>query len=101
MARAFAAKAGLLDAAEGGNFGGDQAGVHAHHPVFQRFLDAGDAAYVAGVEVRGKAEDRVIGLGNHLFLGLETEQGGEGAEGFFLADQHVLGHARNDGGFKE
>ena len=44
VARAFAAKAGLLDAAKGRHFGRDQAGVHADHPVFEGFLHPGDAA---------------------------------------------------------
>ncbi len=50
VAAALAAKAGLLDPAERRHFGRDDAGVHADDAVFQRFLHAGDAADVAGVE---------------------------------------------------
>src|SRR4051795_13706570 len=58
--RAFAAQATLLDAAEGGDFGGDQAGVDADHSRLQGFGDAPDGAAIAGVDVRSQAERRVV-----------------------------------------
>jgi hypothetical protein len=45
--RALAADAGFLDAAEGRDFGGDDAGVDADDAVFQRLGHAPDAADVA------------------------------------------------------
>ena len=56
----------MLDATKGGDLGRDDAGVDADDAVFQRLLDAGDAADVAAVEVAGEAEDRVIGGGDDL-----------------------------------
>ena len=47
--RAFAADAALLHAAEGGDFGRDDALVDADDAVFQRLGDAPDAADVAAV----------------------------------------------------
>src|SRR5574337_1508781 len=38
--RAFASQAGLLHAAERRDLGGDEPGVHAHHPVVERLGDA-------------------------------------------------------------
>src|SRR6185503_7602684 len=49
--RALAPEPGLLDAAEGRDFRGDEAAVDAHHAVIERFRDAPDAADVAAVEI--------------------------------------------------
>src|SRR5512147_1882045 len=46
---AFAPQAGLLHAAKRRDFGGDEAAIHAHHAVFERFRHAPDAADVAAV----------------------------------------------------
>ncbi len=92
------AEAGLLDAAEGHLGQRDQAGVDADHAVFQRFADPEDAAHVAAVEVARQAEFGVVGHRDRLGLGLEAEHRRHRAEGFFLAAQHVRGHARQYGG---
>src|SRR4051812_43286299 len=55
---ALAADAGLLDAAERGDFGRDDAGVDAEDAVLQRLRDAPDAADVAAVEVARQAVRR-------------------------------------------
>ncbi len=79
----------------------DQAGVDADHAVFQRLLHAGDAADVAGVEIAGQTKDRVIGAGDDFFLGVELEQGREGAEGFLIRDLAVGLDARHHGRLEE
>ena len=61
VVRAFAAEAGLLDAAEGRDLGGDDAVVDADDAVFERLGDAPDAADVAAVEIGGEAELGVVG----------------------------------------
>ncbi|MPL75524.1 hypothetical protein SDC9_21348 [bioreactor metagenome] len=101
MVRALAAEAGLLDAAEGRDLGRDDAGVHPDDAVFEAFLHAGDAADVAGVEIRGQTEDRGIRLLDHLFLGVEPEQRCDRAEGFLGGDLHLLRHAGDDGRLEE
>src|SRR6185436_11002141 len=58
---ALAADAGFLHAAEGGDFGGDDALVDADDAVFERFGDAPDAAQVARVEIGGEAVLGVVG----------------------------------------
>jgi hypothetical protein len=84
VVRAFAAQARRLDAAERRHFGRDDAGVDADHAVFERFGDAEDAADVFCVEVRGEAELGVVGHADGFgFVGLEAEQRGDRAEGFF------------------
>src|ERR1700760_2263888 len=57
--RAFAPEAALLDAAERGDFGRDQAGVDADHARLQRLRDAPDAAEIARVEIGRQPERRV------------------------------------------
>src|SRR6202049_2193196 len=49
--RAFAAEARFLDAAEGGDFGGDQAGVDADHAGFERLRYPPDPAEIARIEI--------------------------------------------------
>mmetsp|Transcript_59426 Transcript_59426/g.140466 ORF Transcript_59426/g.140466 Transcript_59426/m.140466 type:complete len:548 (-) Transcript_59426:2329-3972(-) len=89
LAPAFAAEAGLLDAAEG-HFGRrDQAGVDAHHAVLQRLADAEDAADVAAVEVAGEAEFGGIGQLDDIGLGLELEHRRHRAEGLLARAQHL------------
>ena len=65
----FAAEAGLLEAAEWGDFRGDHTGVYADDAVFKRFGDAPNASDVAAIEIGGEAKlgivgkrDRAIGL---------------------------------------
>ena len=89
----LAAKAGLLDPAEGRHLVGDEAGVDADHAVFQRFLHPGDAADVTRVEVGRKAEDGVVRHLDDFGFGLELEQRGERSEGLFLRHFHVRGDA--------
>src|SRR5260370_10539743 len=79
--RAFAAEARLLHAAERRDFGRDDAFVDADHPAFQRLRHAPRAAEIAGVEVRGQAERRVVCRRNRFFFRLETECRANGAEG--------------------
>ena len=76
---AFAADAGLLDAAERRLHRGDQALIDAHHPVFQPFHDPEGAAEIAGVEVAGEAEFGVVGEVDRLLLRLEPEHGSDRA----------------------
>ena len=89
MVRAFAAQAGLFDAAKGHVLGGQDADVDADHAVLQRLADAENAAHVAAVEVAGQAELGGVGGVDRLLLGLEPEHRGKGAKGFFLGAQHV------------
>lgn len=49
--RALAALAGLFDAAEGGDFGRDEAGIDADHAIFQRFGDPENLRHVHRVEI--------------------------------------------------
>src|ERR1700751_1834582 len=56
VARAFAAEAAFLDAAERCDLGRDQAGVDADHARLQCLGDTPDAADVTRIEVGGEAE---------------------------------------------
>ncbi|MPM58715.1 hypothetical protein SDC9_105548 [bioreactor metagenome] len=101
MARAFAAEAGLFDAAERRHFVGDQARVHTHHAVFQTRRNAPDAALVFGEHIGRQAEDGVVGAVNHFGFVVEAKQRCDGAEGFFAAHQHLVGHVGQHGGAEE
>src|SRR5690606_20330029 len=70
---ALASDAGLLDAAEGCNLGGDQPLVDADEAVFEGLRDAEGTAEVARVEIAGEAEFRVVGEPHGLRLVLEAE----------------------------
>src|SRR5579863_3607590 len=70
--RAFAADAGFLDAAEGGNFGGDQAGIDADHARLQRFRHPPDAAEIASIEIRREPKRRLVAHRDHVGFILET-----------------------------
>src|SRR5919106_6248467 len=78
-ASAFAAQAGLLDAAEGRGGVGDQSGVEADHAAFEAFGDAQGAVEVLGEQVGGQAEFGVVGGGDGLVFVVEGEDGGDGA----------------------
>src|SRR6266849_5042082 len=78
----------FLHAAEGRDFGGDDAGVDADDAVLEGFGDAPDAVDVAAVEVRGEAEFGVVGELDRLFFVLEAEEWRDRAEGFFLGYFH-------------
>src|ERR1700686_2513404 len=71
--RAFAAEAALLDAAERGDFGGDQAGVDADHPGLKGFRHPPDPAEIARIEIRREPERRIVAHRDHVGLVLETE----------------------------
>src|SRR5256885_16844590 len=74
VARALAAQAGLLDAAEGRDLVGDQAGVDAHHAVLQRTRYAPDAAVVVGGQIGGPAAEGVGGAADPFSLLVVTAQ---------------------------
>src|SRR5256885_2629298 len=74
VARALAAQAGLLDAAEGRDLVGDQAGVDAHHAVLQRTRYAPDAAVVVCGQISGPAADGGVWAAHPLLPLLGTEQ---------------------------
>lgn len=101
VVRAFAAEAGLFDAAEGRDFGGDQPFVDADHAVFQRLGHAPGAADVAGVQVGGEAEFGVVGHGDGLFFSAEAEHRGQRAEGFVARYQHGRGDVGQHGRLEE
>lgn len=91
----------MFDAAKGGGFGGDDAGVDADHAAFEGFGGAPDAADVATVEIGGKAVFGVVGHGDDFGFVLKTEEGGDGAEDFVLRELHVGGGFGEQGGFEE
>lgn len=91
----------LLDTAEGSLGGADLSGVGTDHSDLELVGDAHDAADVLGEEVSGKTELGVVGKAEHLLLGLELEDGGQGAEGLVLGDGHLLGDTGQDGGLVE
>src|SRR4029077_7432210 len=68
--RALAADAAFLDAAEGGDLGRDDALVDADDAVFERVVDAPDAADVAAVEIGGEAELGVVRHADRVGIGL-------------------------------
>src|ERR1700712_4965254 len=83
VAAALAAHAAFLDAAEGGDFGGNEAGVDADHARLHRLTHAPGAREIAGVEIAREADFGIVGHRERFFLGVEVEERGEGAEGFF------------------
>ncbi|VTR69300.1 hypothetical protein DESC_740039 [Desulfosarcina cetonica] len=99
--RSLAADAGLLDAAEGGHFGGDQAGVDAHHAVFQGLGDPENASHVAGIEIGRQAEGGVIGHADDIGFAFETDQRRHRAESFVHGHLHVGAHVGQHGGLEE
>ena len=101
MVRAFAAQAGLLDAAEWHMLGGDDAGVDAHHAVLQRLADAENTADVAGVEIAGQTEFGVVGRVNRFFFRVEAEDRGQRTKGFFAGAQHVGAGVGQHGGLEK
>ncbi len=90
---ALASEAGLLDAAEGRDFGRDGAGVKADHAKLQCFRHPPGALQAFGVEISGQPKGRAVGDGDRLVFGLEAEERGNGTEGFLAGEQHVRGGA--------
>src|ERR1700722_20822307 len=70
---AFAAQAGFFEAAEGGDFGGDHAGVDADDAVLESFGDAEEAGDIAAVEIGGETELGVVGERDGFGFGFEAE----------------------------
>src|ERR1700684_2340792 len=97
MARALAADARFLDAAERRKLARDRAGVDPDHPVFERLGDAPHPAQIAGVEVRREAELRVVGEADDVVLVLEAKDRRYGTEGLLARDQHRGIDAGDDG----
>src|ERR1051325_8297769 len=97
-ASAFAAQAGLLDAAEGRGGVGDESGVDADHAAFEAFCDTQGTVEVLGEQVGGQTEFGVVGGGDGLVLGLEGADRGDGAEDLGVDDRGVGGDTGEDGG---
>ena len=87
--RPFAADAAFLDAAEGRDFGGDEAGVEADDAVLERLGDAPRAREVARVHVRGQPELGVVRELHGFLVGVDAEQRRHRAEGFLARQDHV------------
>ena len=99
--RAFAADAGFLDAAEGGDFRGDEACVHADHAELQALADAPGAGEIAREGVGGEARAAVVGEAECVLLGLEADEAGDRAEGFLTGEERVGSDIAEDGGLIE
>src|SRR6266705_2481992 len=99
--RSFPPHARFLHAAEGCDFGGDDAGVDADDSVFERLGDAPDAVDVAAVEVRREAEFGVVGEPDRFFFVLEAEEWRDRAEGLLLRYFHAGVDVGEDGGLEE
>src|SRR5690606_31455012 len=69
--------------------------------ILQRLGYAPYARVVAGVEIRGQAEDGVVGLLQHFFFGVELEQRRNGAEGFFNGETHRRRDIAHNGRLEE
>ena len=97
MLRALAADARLLDAAERRLGCADEARVDGDHAVVEALAHAPDAGVVAGEEIRGQAERRVVGNPHGVGLALEAMHGRDGAEGLLV--RHLPRHigAGDDG----
>src|SRR3954452_8874803 len=74
--RALAADAGLLDAAERGDLGRDEARVDADDAVVERFGDAPDTSDVAAVEVGGEPVRCVVGGADGVLFAREARDAG-------------------------
>jgi len=98
---AFAPQAALLDAAKGHVLGGNQAGVDAHHAVFERLGHAEDAAHVARIKVARQAELGGVGRGYGLLLGAEAKYRRQRPESFFARAQHAGIGFGDDGRLEE
>src|SRR5215475_8538343 len=94
--RAFAAGAGFLHAAEGGDLGGNNSGVDADDAVFDLLRHAPDAADVAAVEIGGEAELGVVGEADGVLLGLEAEERRHRPEGLLARYLHLWRHVHED-----
>jgi hypothetical protein len=77
---AFAAQAGLLDAAEGCCGVGDDAGVEAEHAGLEPFAHPDAAVEVLGEDVGHQPVFGVVGQPHGLVLGAEGGDRGDGAE---------------------
>ena len=71
--RPFPTQAGRFNPAEGGDLGGDKAGVNPDNAVLQRLADAKNAAQIAGVEIGREAELGVVGLSDNICLIFKAE----------------------------
>src|SRR3954454_1620409 len=99
--RAFSAEAGLLDAAERRNLGGDQSCIDADHARLQRLGYPPDSAEISRIEVRGESERRIVAHRNHVGLVLEAEHRCKRAERFLLRHQRIGRDVRQDRGLEE
>src|SRR5688572_28236107 len=97
----LAAQSGLLHTAKRRDFRGNQSGVDADHPGFERFRHAPDAADVTTVEVRSKAELGVVGHRDRFLLRAEAEQRRDRAEGFLARHQGTRRHVGQNRRFEE
>ncbi len=84
MLAAFAAKAALLDAAEGRGRIRHQPAIKADHAGFDSRRHTHAAPNIARVDVGGKAVFRVVGVGDGFRLGLETGDGSDRPENFLM-----------------
>src|SRR5580658_9516628 len=66
--RAFAAGSRFLHASEGRDLGGDDAGIQSNDAVLDRLGYPPAAGQIAGVDIGGEPELRVVGHGDGLRL---------------------------------
>ncbi len=90
---AFAAKAGLLDAAERGDLHRHAAGIETNHAELQRLAHAPRTVQVLGEEIGGQSEWRGIGDGDRFGLIVKPEQRRHRPECFLAGEAHGGGGA--------
>lgn len=98
---AFAAEAGLFDAAEGCCGVGDDAGVESDHAEFDLFGHAQQLVEVAAVEVGREPVLGGVGLPDGVLFSGERGDRGDGTEDFLAEDRGVVGDVGEDGGLVE
>src|SRR5580658_1837556 len=97
LMRAFAAKAGLLDAAEGRGGIGNEAAVHADHAEVELFRDAHAAGQILGVEVGDQSVLGVVGAADDLVLRPESLDRRDRAEDLLVEHLGVVGDVGEHG----
>src|ERR1700722_7579924 len=99
--RSFAAKSGLLHAAERHRLSGNQAGVDADHSVFQFLGDAPNSPDVATKKITGQTEFGVVGKLNGLLVFVKPEDRSNRSECFLPSNFHFGRYLCQDGRLKK
>ncbi len=99
--RSLAASTRLLDAAEGGDLGGDETGVETDDGVRRRLGHPPASRKIAGLAVAGETKLCVVGRLNDVCLRREPKKRRHGSEDLLARHRHLWRYPGEDGWLEE